>query len=537
MRNLLVSSLLLILFAALLMPVGAVAHVGSPDVYFEGYAGSYHLLITIRTPEVIPGVAQIQVRNLSNNSADIGEIAILPVAMQGPGADLAPRPDTMQRSPADPQIFNGNLWIMLRGSWKVQITVDGKQGKSVLAVPVAAVSMTAAHMNRGFGMLLGGLGFILVAALVSIVRAANGEAQLSPGEKLNAPLKRRSRIGMSIGIVVVLAILIGGNLWWGSEASANERMTYHIPQVTPTLQSGNHLLLHLENPNSKKSEGWEYSWTDRPRMGDLVPDHGHLMHLFLVRMPDMKSFWHLHPEQVQSSDGEFTAALPSLPAGHYQIFADVVHGSGFPETQIGSIDLPEINGASTAGDDSGNPDLSASETVAQLSDGYHMVWERDSAPLHAKQPVLFRFRIEDKDGKPATDLENYMGMAGHAVFLGNGGKVFAHVHPEGSISMAALSLAQGQTIQKQAGTAGANDKGGDASQPTAKSANGDSGNSSGNSNDMPGMNMMAHAGPSAEVSFPYGFPQAGDYRLFVQIKRAGRVETGSFTAHVDNPGI
>jgi hypothetical protein len=33
---------------------------------------------------------------------------------------------------------------------------------------------------------------------------------------------------------------------------------------------------------------------------------------------------------------------------------------------------------------------------------------------------------------------------------------------------------------------------------------------------------------SSEVSFPYGFPKAGRYRMFVQIKRAGRVETGVF---------
>ena len=38
----------------------------------------------------------------------------------------------------------------------------------------------------------------------------------------------------------------------------------------------------------------------------------------------------------------------------------------------------------------------------------------------------------------------------------------------------------------------------------------------------------------AEVSFPYGFPQAGDYRLFIQIKRHGLVETGIFDAHVQN---
>ena len=34
------------------------------------------------------------------------------------------------------------------------------------------------------------------------------------------------------------------------------------------------------------------------------------------------------------------------------------------------------------------------------------------------------------------------------------------------------------------------------------------------------------------VTFPYGFPESGEYRIFVQVKRAGRVITGVFDATV-----
>ena len=42
-------------------------------------------------------------------------------------------------------------------------------------------------------------------------------------------------------------------------------------------------------------------------------------------------------------------------------------------------------------------------------------------------------------------------------------------------------------------------------------------------------NHAHHGGvlPSV-VSFPFGLPVSGEYRIFVQVKRAGRVETGAF---------
>jgi hypothetical protein len=48
----------------------------------------------------------------------------------------------------------------------------------------------------------------------------------------------------------------------------------------------------------------------------------------------------------------------------------------------------------------------------------------------------------------------------------------------------------------------------------------------------PGMSITSESLPP-EVSFPYGFPRPGQYRIFVQVKRAGSIETGVFDARVE----
>jgi hypothetical protein len=477
---------LLVLLVALI-PLSSPAHVNSPDVYYDGYAGPYHLLVTLRPPAVVPGIAQILVRSVGN---DVNEIKVLPLRMIGPGAKMAPIPDAARRSTDDPQLFTGNLWIMVRGSWKVQLQVAGQKGIAQLEVPLPAISTASQPMQIGLGILLSLLGLALAAGLIGIIFAASRDAALNPGETPAPSQARRGKIGLSIAAVLVIAALVLGNRWWGSEASANARLNYKLPQMESSL-SGSMLTLQLGNPNEAEPTRFRSEQPDRIRMDDLIPDHGHLMHLFVVRMPDMKVFWHLHPAQTQP--GEFTQSLPILPEGQYKLFGDIVHHTGFPETEVATVNMPAVAGEPLRGDDAGGLDFVAADKVAQLSDGYRMIWQRDDKPFKANQPYWFRFRLEDKDGKLATDMEPYMGMAGHAVFLSTDGNIFAHVHPAGSVSMAAVGLAEGQ-------------------------------------NSMADMKGMNHDAPTAEVSFPYGFPKAGEYRIFVQVKRAGKVETGAFIA-------
>src|SRR4029079_4466826 len=132
--------------------------------------------------------------------------------------------------------------------------------------------------------------------------------------------------------------------------------------------------------------------------------------------------------------------------------------------------------------DSRSPHADPASSVSPTEDGGRIAWIRDAAPLVTKRLTLFTFRVEDADGTPANDLELYMGMPGHAVFVKRDRTVFAHVHPSASAQMAALQLDT------------------PAAAPPAH---------------------VHHMTPPPTVSFPYGFPQPGDYRIFVQVKRAG----------------
>ena len=472
------------LLATLLFALPLAAHVGSPDVFYEGQAGPYRLLITIRPPQVIPGVAQVEIRSAS---PEVREVRIVPLRLTGPGAKFAPTPDLAQRSKEDPQFYTGALWLMSTGTWQVRVQVDGANGPAMLSVPVPAASTRVLRMQTGLAAGLIVLGVVLFLGMVSIVGAGSGEAQVEPGAAVSEPLRRRSRKAKTITALVLFFLVASGNRWWRLEAGDYAQRIFK-PLALDARTEGDRLTLNLKDP------GWLTRRTD-----DLLPDHGHLMHLYVIRIPDMDLVWHLHPERT--GDASFTQVLPSMPAGRYALFGDIVHENGFPETVTAEINLPAIEGKPLTGDDSGGsgPPLAKADynsVVSQLEDGYRMVWERGSEPLHARRPYDFRFRLDDSAGTPSRGMELYMGMQGHAAFVALDRSVFAHVHPSGSVPMAALSL-------------------------------------TGTENPHAG-HVMAHDELPAVVSFPYGFPKAGDYRLFVQVKRAGKVETGIFDVHVES---
>lgn len=478
----------------MLLPLVATqAHVGSPDIYLEAQAGPYKLFVAVRPPTAIPGAAQLEIRS---ETPGVKELRAVPLPMSGPGAQFAPIPDILNVSAQDPQFFTGTLWMMASGSWQVRISASGDGGSGTVAVPVPSVATSTKKMQAGLGALLSVLMTFLVFGFVAIVGASVREAKLPAGIVPNDALRRRGWVGMAVAFAIVAAILWYGKAWWNSEADNYNQNIYKPLNMSASVK-GNTVTLRLSEPGWMEASNVE-DLTRTRTVDDLVPDHNHLMHLYMVREPALDVIYHLHPDLKQA--GVFDLALPSVPAGNYRLYADIVHQSGFPETLVASLTLPAERGRDLSGDDAsatatGWSQSPAVSTTFNLPDGYRMEWVDAPARLGAKKAMLFRFRLLTPSGGAPSDMAFYMGMLGHAAFLKTDGSAFAHIHPTGTVSMAAFMKAQGSK----------------------------------NSEEMPGMDMSGQiASVPNEVSFPYGLPRPGRYRAFVQMKHGNTVETGVF---------
>lgn len=480
----------------------ASAHVGSPDTWFEGKAGPYNVTVQIVPAGVVPGVAKVYVRS--------GDKDVSAVGIQANKFDVtaaSPPPEIAERSKDDPSLYSGKLWMMSGGSNSITVSVNGGRGAGKVVVPVVVVAYSRLALSRPMGLGLSLMGLFLFAGIVSIIGAAVREAPLAPGEAPTPRTRKRARNAMALTSVITIALLVGGWRWWNSE-DANYKSNMDRPfKSKAEVANGKVNVVIAESTWVHRSDSaWlrahgGQAWTP------LIEDHGKLMHVFLIR-DDMSAFAHLHPSTSDSVS--FPADIPPLPAGRYRVFADIVHESGFTHTLVSSIDLPANAGNRTA---TGSDDDSwyvggASQQTASLSDGRTIRWTGSAATIPAGKPASLHFEIRNADGTAAS-LEPFLGMPGHAVVEDSDGSVFVHLHPMGTISMAsqmAFAMREpGDTIRGKLG------KRLEAAEQT----------------------MIQQSGPSVgTVSFPYAFPKPGRYRVWVQVRIAGKIETASFSANV-----
>lgn len=170
------------------------------------------------------------------------------------------------------------------------------------------------------------------------------------------------------------------------------------------------------------------------------------------------------------ADGAWAAPVRFEAAGSYRLFADFSH-AGTATTLAADLAVD--------GDSAFRP-LPAPSPTATSDGGYDV--RLLGSPARAGAEAQLRFAVS-RQGRPVA-VEPYLGADGHLVALREGDLAFLHVHPQ-----------EGGTPPGEAGEHG-----------------------------------HGGAGP---VAFAATFPTAGSYRLFLQFKVNGRVETAAFTEEVE----
>ena len=188
--------------------------------------------------------------------------------------------------------------------------------------------------------------------------------------------------------------------------------------------------------------------------------HERLLHLFIIGR-DLQFFAHEHPERTARG---FELATP-LPPGAYMVIADFIPGGGYPQMVHRAIVTPGYRVSPFAGVTPPEVDLSD-----KLREGMRIQLRVEPAMGRPEAVLRFHFS-ESSTGAPVTDLQPYLGAAGHVLIVSPDLTNSVHAHPDGSGS---------------------------------------------------GPDFAVHA----------VFPQAGPFKLWVQVQRGGKVVSAPFTVQI-----
>jgi heavy metal-binding protein len=207
-----------------------------------------------------------------------------------------------------------------------------------------------------------------------------------------------------------------------------------------------------------------------PETGKPVPAfatvHDRLLHLFIIDRT-LEYFAHVHPEPA--GEGVFEIDQ-RLPPGAYVVIADFLPLSGAAQTLQRAIVTPGYRGPLFAPPSDLRSDMGTDKIVAGLR------VRLEASGLKAGREALLRFTLADAStGAPISDLEPFLGAAGHMLVVNADLTDANHAHPE----------------------------------------------------------EQAARGPS--VSFQPRMPAAGLYKLWVQFQRKGQVITVPFVVTVQEP--
>ncbi len=236
---------------------------------------------------------------------------------------------------------------------------------------------------------------------------------------------------------------------------------------------------------------------------DLDIVHEKPMHL-LVTSSDLAEFYHIHPES-QQRDGSYRVTHTFPHSGDYKLYADFTPSGAAQRVERLDVKV-------TGGEPRARVALVEDKTGTKTIDGLRVAMRPDK-PLRGGEELMLNFAVADaRTGKPATDLQPYLGALAHFVIISEDGADFLHAHP----------MTKEELTAESSGGGGAAHGGKDHdAKPHAHEA----------AKTRDGEANEGARSPS-EVAAHTTFPRAGRYKVWAQFQRGGRVITVPYVVRV-----
>ncbi len=227
----------------------------------------------------------------------------------------------------------------------------------------------------------------------------------------------------------------------------------------------------------KAGEKFRFSFNIRnPKTGVAVKEfnivHDMPFHLFVVSQ-DLNYFSHIHPEQLP--DGSFSIETMVPKEGSYLVYADIFPKGGLPQVIYRNLVTTGFGGDLFSSRAQLEPDKLLTRTI----DGVRFTLVLDPEAVVGGKNVRLQYHLTDeKSGAPVKDLQPYLGAWGHTLILSEDARDYVHSHPTELIA--------------------------------------------------PGVDRATLLG-GPDISFDAFIPRAGNYRIWSQFQRQGRLLTVVFT--------
>lgn len=215
------------------------------------------------------------------------------------------------------------------------------------------------------------------------------------------------------------------------------------------------------------------------RVKRFVVNHEKLFHLFIVSQ-DLTDYQHIHPQL--EADGSFVVETVLPRAGVYKLHSDFFPIGG--TSQVIHRELSTAGYARARNAKAALPRLTPDATLTKTIDGMKINLEMgNGATPVAGNFIPLKYSLTDaQTGAPVKDLEPYLGAWGHTLILNADQSEYLHSHPTEM---------------------------------------------------LPGGIEQASMRGGPLVEFGAMFPEAGDYRIWTQFRRAEKIVTVTFTIRIN----